>query len=69
MKRACLPCDVISQESRLCVLRLAHLITVIFSCEISTRTSVLHLGAVQWEVANYSIFENSCSGFVATDGA
>ena len=41
---AALPCDVISQESRLCVLRLAHLLTVIFSCEISTRTSILHLG-------------------------
>ena len=35
---------VISQESGLCVLRLAHLLTVIFSCVMSTRTSVLHLG-------------------------
>ena len=26
-------------------------------------------GAVQWKVVNYSIFENFCSGFVATDGA
>ena len=30
--------------SRLCVLRLAHLLSVIFSCAILTRTSVLHLG-------------------------
>ena len=30
--------------SRLCVLRLAYLLTVIFSCAISTRISVLHLG-------------------------
>lgn len=49
MMRACLPCDVFSQESRLCVLRLAYLLTVIFSCEISTRTSVLHFGQYSGE--------------------
>ena len=32
------------EGSRLCVLRLAHLLTVIFSCAISTRISVLHFG-------------------------
>lgn len=32
------------EGSRLCVLRLAYLLTVIFSCAILPRISVLHLG-------------------------
>ena len=47
------------EGSRLCVLRLAYLLTVIFSCVISTRTSVVHLGQYSgklWTIVSSKTF-------------